>query len=99
MNTATNQAATVRADTTYRITIDTIYLQGNGSDPVDRAFLQIVSNQPSILPLIYDSTDTAYSNPYYNNTQQQGLWLATTSTTALNNLFLQVASSLLRISQ
>lgn len=99
MNTAVNEANVVRSDTSYRITIHTIYLQGNGSDPVDRSFLQIVSNQPTIAPLIYDSGDSSYANTYYNSAQQQGLWLATTSATALNGLFAQVASSLLRISQ
>ncbi len=52
MTSATNQAYTIRADTTYNITIDTVYLQGNGSDPVDRSFLQIVSNQQNILPVV-----------------------------------------------
>jgi len=111
MNTAANQAATIRGDTSYRITIHTIYLQGNGGDPVDKAFLQMVSNQPTIQPLIYECSSydpsgacpgvsTPYpANPTYNSTQQRGLWLATTSATALNNLFAQVASSLLRISQ
>jgi Flp pilus assembly protein TadG len=99
MNTAVNEANKIRNDTTYRIPIHTIYLQGNGSDPVDRAFLQIVSNQPTIAPLIYDSSDSAYANAYYNSAQQQGLWLATTSASSLNGLFAQVASSLLRISQ
>jgi hypothetical protein len=99
MNTAVNEANKIRNDSTYRITIHTIYLQGNGGDPVDRAFLQIVSNQPQISPIIYDNTATAYANTYYNSAQQTGLWLPTTSTAGLTSLFNQVASSLLRISQ
>jgi hypothetical protein len=99
MNTAMNEANKIRSDSTYKITIDTVYLQGNGSDPVDRQFLQIVSNQQTILPIIYDPTAASYSNTYYQSTQQQGMWLATTSAVQLNQLFAQVASSLLRISQ
>ena len=99
MNTAVNEANKIRSDNTYRITIHTIYLQGNAGDPVDRAFLQVVTNQQTILPIIYDSGAASYTNTSYNPAQQQGLWLATTSTTQLNSLFLQVASSLLRISQ
>jgi hypothetical protein len=92
-------AATIRADTNYNITIDTVYLQGNGSDPVDRSFLQIVSNQPNIQPIIYDATAAAYANPYYQKTEQTGIWAATTSTLQLQSMFQQIASSLLRISQ
>jgi Flp pilus assembly protein TadG len=99
MNTAANMAATIRADTTYNIIIDTVYLQGNGGDPVDRSFLQIVSNQKNILPIIYDSTAASYSNPYYVSTEQQGIWSATTSALQLQSMFQQIASSLLRISQ
>ena len=99
MNTAANMAATIRADTTFNILIDTVYLQGNGGDPVDRSFLQIVSNQKTIQPIIYDATAAAYNNPYYVNTEQQGIWSATTSATQLTAMFQQIASSLLRISQ
>jgi Flp pilus assembly protein TadG len=99
MNTAANMAATIRADTSYNITIDTVYLQGNGSDPVDRSFLQIVSNQKTIQPIIYDSTASPYSNSYYVSTEQQGIWAATTSALQLQSMFQQIASSLLRISQ
>lgn len=55
MTSATNMAYTIRADTTYRPTIDVVYLQGNGSDPVDRSFLQLVSNQQYIEPLVYQN--------------------------------------------
>jgi len=106
MNSAVNEAYKIRADTTYKITIDTVYLQGNGSDPVDREFLQIVSNQDTIQPIIYDAnaapypnTSHSWSNANYQSSQQKGMWLATTSAVQLNQLFSQVASSLLRISQ
>lgn len=99
MNSATNMAATIRANATYNITIDTVYLQGNAGDPVDRSFLQIVTNQPNIEPILYDPTAAAYANPYYQTSQQQGLWMATATTLQLQSLFQQIASSLLRISQ
>ncbi len=99
MNTASEEANKIRNDTNYNITIDAIYLQGNGSDPVDRSFLQIVSNQQKIQPLIYDSGDAPYTNPHYDSTQQTGMWLGTTDAAQLTNLFNQLASSLLRISQ
>jgi len=99
MNSATNMAATIRADSTYNITIDTVYLQGNQGDPVDRSFLQIVTNQPNIEPILYDPSAAAYANPYYQNTEQQGLWMATATTLQLESMFQQIASSLLRISQ
>ncbi len=99
MNSATNEAYTIRNDTTYNITIDTVYLQGNMGDPVDRAFLQIVTNQPNIEPILYNPTAAAYASPYYEKSQQQGLWMATATTTQLQTMFQQIASSLLRISQ
>lgn len=99
MNTAVNEASKIRADDTYDIAIHTIYLQGNAGDPVDREFLQIVSNQDTILPIIYDPTAPSYPNAYYQANQQKGMYLATTSNLQLMQLFAQVASSLLRISQ
>ena len=111
MTAATNMAYAIRADSTYNITIDTVYLQGNGQDPVDRSFLQIVSNQKTIAPIIYQANppcptgatgcqaDGTYNNPYYQSTQQQGIWAATANTLELDSMFQQIASSLLRISQ
>ena len=46
-----------------------------------------------------DPNAAAYSNTHYHADQQKGMWLATTSAVQLNQLFSQVASSLLRISQ
>ena len=118
MTSATNMAYTIRADSTYNVTIDVVYLQGNGSDPVDRSFLQLVSNQQYIQPLIYETNPTcpggalgpaanagtcqtggAYTNPYYQSSQQLGLWEQTATTTELVSMFEAIASSLLRISQ
>jgi Flp pilus assembly protein TadG len=56
MISATNEAYTIRNDTTYNPIIDIVYLQGNGSDPVDRSFLQLVSNQQYIQPLLYQQS-------------------------------------------
>jgi hypothetical protein len=99
MTSATNMANVIRSDTTYNPIIHTVYLQGNGSDPVDPSFLQIVSNQNNINPVIYDPTATVYTNPYYQSSQQTGIWAATASTLQLNSMFQEIASSLLRISQ
>jgi Flp pilus assembly protein TadG len=99
MTSAANMAYTIRSDTTYNPVIDTVYLQGNGTDPVDRSFLQIVSNQQNIQPIIYDSTAAVYANPYYQSTQPVGIWAATASTLQLESMFQEIASSLLRISQ
>ena len=99
MTSATNMAYTIRSDTTYNPVIDTVYLQGNGTDPVDPSFLQIVSNQQTIQPVIYDPTAAAYTNPYYQKSQATGIWAATASTLQLEAMFQEIASSLLRISQ
>jgi hypothetical protein len=111
MTSATNMAYTIRADTVYNPIIDTVYLQGNAGDPVDRSFLQIVSNQQTISPIIYQANpacptgstgcqaDGTYNNPYYQSTQPVGIWAATANTLELEAMFQQIASSLLRISQ
>jgi hypothetical protein len=99
MASATSMAYTIRADTTYNPVIDTVYLQGNAGDPVDRAFLQIVSNQQNIEPILYDPTAAPYANAYYQSSQPTGIWAATATTLQLESMFQQIASSLLRISQ
>jgi hypothetical protein len=99
MTSAANMAYTIRADSTYNPVIDTVYLQGNGTDPVDPSFLQIVTNQVNIQPVIYDPTAAVYANPYYQSTQPTGLWEQTASTLQLESMFQAIASSLLRISQ
>lgn len=125
MTTATNMAYTIRADSTYTPLIDVVYLQGNGTDPVDRAFLQLVSNQQYIQPLLYQQTpgctssadvgalftaystmssptclsDGTFSSPYYQTSQQQGMWLQTADSSQLTSMFEAIASSVLRLSQ
>lgn len=118
MTSATNMAYTIRADTNYNPVIDVVYLQGNGSDPVDQSFLQLVSNQQYIQPLIYQVNPTCpsgalasaassttcqtggtFTNPYFQSSQQQGLWEQTADTLQLESMFQAIASSLLRISQ
>jgi hypothetical protein len=118
MTSATNEAFAIRSDTLYNPTIDVVYLQGNGSDPVDRSFLQLVANQQYIQPLVYQSNPTCpdgalsgaassstcqtggtFTNPYYQSSQQQGLWEQTADTLELSAMFQAIASSLLRISQ
>jgi hypothetical protein len=99
MTSATNMAYTIRADATYNPLIHTVYLQGNGSDPVDPSFLQIVSNQSTIQPVIYDPTAATYANPYYQKNQPTGIWAPTASTLQLTAMFQEIAASLLRISQ
>jgi len=100
MNSAINQANRIRSDTTYKIRIDSIYLQGNGGDPVDRDFLAMISNQENIPALIYEPIGTpSYANPNYQATQQEGTYTQTVNALELSNLFAELASSLLRISQ
>lgn len=99
MNTAINEAAKIRTDANYSIRIDTIYLQGNGGDPVDRDFLPIVANVQQIPPLIYESLGTPDKpNPYFDQNQQTGMYLQSANAVELTRLFSEIASSLLRIS-
>lgn len=105
MNAAADQAKTIRSalvgGQNYTITIHSIFLLGNGADPVDKSFLPIVSNLQQIPPLpLYEPTGTAnITNPYYDSTAQTGQFLAATDKSKLNLLFAQIASSLLRISR
>ncbi len=100
MNSAINAAAKIRANTTFKIRIDSIYLQGNGGDPVDRDFLPMISNQEMIPALIYEAPGTpSYANSQYNSSHQSGVYFQTVNALELNNLFAEIASSLLRISQ
>jgi hypothetical protein len=93
---------------------------------VDRSFLQLVSNQQYIQPLLYQSNPTCpdgslsnvanastclasgnsagmpagtFTNPYFQSSQQEGLWEQTANTLQLESMFQAIASSLLRISQ
>jgi hypothetical protein len=105
MNGAMAEAFTIRADNTYNPVIHTIYLTGNGTEAVDREFLAIVANSPSILALPYDSNyaippndPVLYANPAYRTDQATGKYLVTSDSTALTGLFAQLASEVLRLS-
>ena len=100
MNTAINQAIRMRGDASYAIRIDSIYLGGNGGDPVDRDFLPMVSNLQMIPPLIYQSAGAPeVANPLYNSHQIQGHYTQSVKVRQLGSIFAEDASSLLRLSQ
>ncbi len=100
MNSAINQATAIRADTTYNIVIHSIFLLGNGTDPVDKYFLPFVSNLQQVPALPeYEPTGTLpVVNPYYESGQQTGLFFDASDKSQLAGLFAQIASSLLRLS-
>jgi Flp pilus assembly protein TadG len=99
MNGTMAEAFKIRSDTTYHPVIHTIYLTGNATDAVDREFLAIVANAPQITPLPYDPlTYVPYMNPAYQTTQETGKYLVTADRNALNGLFAQLASEVLRLS-
>ena len=100
MNSAINEAIRIRNDVNYKVRIDSIYLQGNGGDPVDRDFLPMVSNLRAIPPLIYQSASTPDKlNPLHNSAQLEGFYTQSVNVQELGGIFAQVASSLLRLSQ
>ncbi len=105
MNGTMAQANTIRSDTTYHPIIDVIYLTGNGTDSVDREFLPIVANYPTIPALPYDAVYVSgqitnlYNNPAYVTTQETGKYFVTANRNDLNSLFAQLASELLRLSK
>ena len=99
MNTAMDEANTIRSDKTYNVVINTIYLTGNGADAIDREFLPIIANIRTIPPLPYQPANIAvYNNPAYQDKQEHGLYLVTTDSKQLGALFSQLASEVLRIS-
>jgi Flp pilus assembly protein TadG len=120
LNTAYNEAKNLQANASagtnpggysnatakYSVTIDAIYLQGNGGDPIEPYFLQYLSNQvnltvPSCIytASTYPYTTTYTSNPNYVSTQPAGTYVSVTSTAQLSTAFEQIAGSLLRITQ
>ncbi len=95
MNTAINQAIRMRQDPNYQIRIDSIYLQGNGSDPVDRDFLPMMSNLRVIPPLVYQPAHTpGRDNPLYEPNQPEGRYVQSVSVHELKGIFADVAASL-----
>jgi Flp pilus assembly protein TadG len=100
MNGTMNAANTIRSDTTFHPIINVIYLTGNGTDSVDREFLPIVANYPTIPALPYDPTNyTAYANPSYQTDQETGKYFVTADKSQLTSLFAQLASEVLRLSK
>ena len=100
MNSAINEAIRIRNDANYKVRIDSIYLQGNGGDPVDRDFLPMVSNLKLIPPLIYQAAGTPDKlNPLYNDDQLEGFYSQSVNVQELGGIFADIASSLLRLSQ
>jgi Flp pilus assembly protein TadG len=105
MNGAMSEALRIRSDTTYNPVINCIYLTGNGFDSVDHEFLPIMANVQQIPALPYDATYSAvgdpdlYPNPAYQSTQQTGKYYVTSDKGSLTQLFAQLASEVLRLSQ
>lgn len=100
MNGTMNAANTIRSDSTYHPVINVIYLTGNGTDSVDREFLPIVANYPTIPALPYDPASyTAYANPSYQTDQETGKYFVTADRNQLTSLFAQLASEVLRLSK
>ncbi len=100
MNTAMAEAYRIRSDTKFHVVINSIYLTGNGADSVDREFLPIIANFPTIPALPYDSLGyKPYANPAFQTNQEQGRYLVTADKNQLTGLFAQIASEVLRLSQ
>ena len=120
MNTAYNEAKAIQSNASagtnpsnysnpgnkYTVTIDALYLQGNGGDPVDPYFLQYLSNQvnlqvPSCIytATTYPFTITYTANPNYVSGPPSGAYIAASSTEQLSVAFSEIAGSLLRITQ
>jgi Flp pilus assembly protein TadG len=110
MNTAMSEAYWIRQDasgcgtngtvcsTLYHPVINTIYLLGNAGDAADHEFLPIMSNTQTITALPYDSSWTPYTNPAFEQHQEQGLYQVTASASELTVLFSKLASEVLRLS-
>jgi Flp pilus assembly protein TadG len=100
MNGTMAQAYTIRSDTTYHPVINVIYLTGNGTDAVDREFLPVVANFPTIPALPYDPISyTPYTNPGFQTDQETGQYYVTADRNQLTSLFAQLASEVLRLSK
>jgi len=111
MNTAMAEARWIREDasgcgtngtactTQYNTTINTIYLLGNAGDQADHEFLPIIANAQQIPALPYDSSWTVYTNPAFQQDEEQGIYQVTADKTQLAALFQKLASQVLRLSQ
>jgi Flp pilus assembly protein TadG len=113
MNTAMAEAYWIRQDasgcggaggngtvcsTLFHPVINTIYLLGNAGDAADHEFLPIMSNVQTIPALPYDSSWTPYTNPAFQQNQEQGLYQVTAQPSQLTALFQKLASEVLRLS-
>jgi len=105
-STGSNPSSYSNPTVKYSVTIDAIYLQGNGGDPISPYFLQYLTNQvnlqnPSCVytASTYPYTPTYFANPNYVSGQPQGQYVAVSSTTQLAAAFEQIAASLLRVTQ
>jgi len=58
-----------------------------------------MANVETIPALPYDSNWTPYTNPAYQQSQQEGLYQVTADKTQLTVLFQKLASQVLRLSQ
>jgi hypothetical protein len=100
MNGTMAQAYTIRSDTTFHPVINVIYLTGNGTDSVDREFLPIVANYPTIPALPYDPLSyTPYTNPAFETNQETGQYYVTADRNELTSLFAKLANEVLRLSK
>lgn len=100
MNGTMAASYTIRSDATYHPVINVVYLTGNGTDSVDREFLPIVANYPTIPALPYDPvTYTPYTNPAWQADQESGKYFVTAKSSDLQSLFAQLASEVLRLSK
>ena len=100
MNGTINEAFKIRSDTTFHPVINVVYLTGNGTDSVDRDFLPMVANVPTIPALPCDPLSyVPTANPAYQSDQEQGTYLVTADRNQLQSLFAQLASEVLRLSQ
>ena len=85
VNTADNQATTIRNDHNLVPVIYAIGLGGTSSEPIDATFMERISNDPR--------------SPIYNASLPAGEYFYSPTATDLGGVFQQVASEILRLSQ
>lgn len=98
MNSAISMADTIRSNTSLKPFIYTMFLM-NGTESIDRDFMAVIANAPTIPPLPWDATAPTKANPYYNPNQQQGVYTPLANRDNLTAAFQAIAASLLRISE
>ena len=85
VNAADNQATTIRNDPNLIPVIYAIGLGGTSAEPIDATFMERMSNDPR--------------SPIYDSTKPAGQYFYSPTATDLGDVFQQVASEILRISQ